>query len=104
MTRRKPVGVIRQPSSSGSRANARLEFIPCVGGQNPHGSVKWLGVFAPYCGTGVAWTEISWFLIRVGETDVTAKLGITQLALDLISTSWVAGLMNSGYIFVLKFC
>ena len=46
--------------------------------------------------------KISWFLIRVGETDVTAKLGLTQLALDLISTSWVAGLMNRGYNFCVE--
>ena len=31
-----------------------------------NGSVEWLGVPAPSCGTGVAWTEISWFLITMG--------------------------------------
>ena len=31
MPRRKPVGVIHQPSNSGSGANERLEFIRCVG-------------------------------------------------------------------------
>ena len=36
---------------------------------------------------------------RVRETDVTAKLGLLQLTLDLVSTAWMAGLMNSGYIF-----
>ena len=43
--------------------------------------------------------KIYWFLIRVGKTDVTAKLGLPQLALDLVSTAWMAGLMNSGYNF-----
>ena len=43
--------------------------------------------------------KISWFPICVGETDVTAKLGLPQLALDLVSTAWMAGLMNSGYNF-----
>ena len=47
--------------------------------------------------------EISWFPIRVGETDVTAKLGLPQIALDLVSTAWMAGLMNSGYIFRVEF-
>ena len=110
MTIRKPAGVIRQPSSSGSRDKDGLEFIRCVGGQEPqiqelwsfsedgitrkvhpfaridvgnfsgdyfhtvyateiarrvfiygwksiNGSVKWIGVPDPSCGTGVAWTE-----------------------------------------------
>ena len=110
MTRNKPVGVIRQPSSSGSGDEDGIEFIRWVGGREPqihelwsftkdgitrkvhpfariyvgdfggdclhtayateigrrvfiygrksiHGSVKWLGVPAPYCGTGVTWTE-----------------------------------------------
>ena len=39
--------------------------------------------------------KISWFPIRVGETVVTEKLGLPQLALDLVSTAWMAGLMNS---------
>ena len=43
--------------------------------------------------------KISWFLIRVGETDVTVKLGLPQLALDLVSTAWMASLKNSGYNF-----
>ena len=43
--------------------------------------------------------KISWFPIRVGETDVTEKLGLLQLALDLVLTAWMAGLMNSGYNF-----
>ena len=46
--------------------------------------------------------KISWFPIRVGETDVSAKLGLPQLALDLVSTSWMAGLVNSGYNFCVK--
>ena len=57
MTKRKPVGVIRQPSNSGSRDEDGLEFIRCVGGQDPHGSVERIDVPAPSCGTGVAWTE-----------------------------------------------
>ena len=43
--------------------------------------------------------KISWFLIRIGETGVTAKLGLPQLALELVSTAWMAGLMNSAYNF-----
>ena len=35
MTRRKPVGFIRQPFSSSSGADDRLEFIRCVGGREP---------------------------------------------------------------------
>ena len=46
--------------------------------------------------------KISWFLIRVGETDVTAKLGVLKIALDLVSTAWMAVLMNSGYNFCVK--
>ena len=57
MTRRKPVRVIRQPSNSGSGADDRLEFICCMGCREPYGSVERLGVPAPFCGTGVAWTE-----------------------------------------------
>ena len=43
--------------------------------------------------------KIFWFPIHVGETEVTTKLGLPQLALDLVSTAWMAGLMNSGYNF-----
>ena len=43
--------------------------------------------------------KISWFPIHVGDTDVTAKLGLPQLSLDLVSTAWMDGLMNSGYNF-----
>ena len=57
MTRRNPVGVICQPSSSGSGDEYGLEFIRCVEGREPHGSVERLGVPAPSCGTGVALTE-----------------------------------------------
>ena len=57
MTRRKPVGVIRQPLNSGSGDDDRLEIIRCVGGREPYGSVEWIGILAPSCGTGVAWTE-----------------------------------------------
>ena len=40
--------------------------------------------------------KMSWFPIRVGETEVTKKLRLPQLALDLVSTAWIAGMMNSG--------
>ena len=47
--------------------------------------------------------KISWFPIRVGETEVAMKIGLPQLALDLVSvgrtTAWMAGLMNNGYNF-----
>ena len=46
--------------------------------------------------------KISWFLIRVGETEVATKLGLPQLALDLILTAWMDGLMNSGYNFCVE--
>ena len=50
--------------------------------------------------------KISWFLIHIGETDVAMKIGLLQLALDLISmgrtTAWMAGLMNSGYNFCVE--
>ena len=50
--------------------------------------------------------QISWFLIRVGETEVTAKLELPQLDLDLVlmhqATAWTAGLMNNGYNFRVK--
>ena len=110
MPRRKPAGVIRQLSRSGSRGEDGLEFIRCVGGREPqihklwnfsedginlevhpfaridvsdlsgdcfhtayateigrrvfiygrksiNGSVEWLCVPYPSCGTGVVWTE-----------------------------------------------
>ena len=43
--------------------------------------------------------KISWLPIRVGETEVTTKLGLPQLALDLDSAAWIAGMMNNGYNF-----
>ena len=47
--------------------------------------------------------KISWFPIRVGETDVATKFGLPQLILDLVSTVWTAawmdGLINNGYNF-----
>ena len=43
--------------------------------------------------------KICWFPIRVGETAVAAKVGLPQLALELVSTAWMAGMMNSGYNF-----
>ena len=110
MPRREPVRVIRQPSSSVSGTDDRLEFIRCVGGRqlqsnklwsfaedgsfcqvHPflridvgdfsrycfqtdcstekgrrvvvygrkaiNGSVKWFSIPAPFCDTGVAWSE-----------------------------------------------
>ena len=57
MPRNKPVGVISQPSNSGSGSDDRLKFIRGVGGREPHGSVERLSIPAPSCGTGVAWTE-----------------------------------------------
>ena len=41
MPRRKPVGVIRQTSSSGSVGEDGLEFICCVGGQEPQIHKLW---------------------------------------------------------------
>ena len=43
--------------------------------------------------------EISWFPIHIGEKDVATKVGLPQLALDLVSTGLKGGLMNSGYNF-----
>ena len=43
--------------------------------------------------------KISWFPTRVGETELTTKLGLPQIALDLVSTAWIAGTMNNGYNF-----
>ena len=42
MTRRKPIGVIRQPSNSGSGADDRLEFICFVGGREPQIHELWI--------------------------------------------------------------
>ena len=42
--------------------------------------------------------KISWFPIRVGETDVATNVGLPKLALDLVSTAWISGLMKNGYI------
>ena len=41
MPRRKPIGVIRQPSSSGSGDEYGLEFIRCVGGRDPQINKLW---------------------------------------------------------------
>ena len=46
--------------------------------------------------------KMFWFPIRIGEAYVTAKLGLPQLALDLVSTAWMNGLMNSGYNFCVE--
>ena len=42
MPRRKPVGVIRKPSNSGSGADDRLEFIHYVGGREPQIHKLWI--------------------------------------------------------------
>ena len=57
MTRHNPVGVICKLSRSVSGGEDGLKFIRCVGGRELHGSVERLGVPAPSCGNGVAWTE-----------------------------------------------
>ena len=43
--------------------------------------------------------KISWFLIRVEETDKSENFGLPKLAIDLVSMALMAGLMNSGYNF-----
>ena len=47
--------------------------------------------------------KISWFLIRVEETDKSTNLWLPKIALDLISmgrtTAWMDGLINIGYNF-----
>ena len=52
---------------------------------------------------GLLGLKISWFPIRVWETDVATNVGLWQLALDLVSmgrtTAWMAGLMSNGYNF-----
>ena len=44
---------------------------------------------------GLIVLKISWFPIRVGETELTMKLGLLQLDLDLVSmgrtTAWMTG-------------
>ena len=69
------------------------------GRKSINGSVEWLGVPAPSCDTGVTWTEIPWFLIRVEEMDESTNFGILKIALYLFSMALMAGLMNSGYNF-----
>ena len=46
--------------------------------------------------------KISWFLIRVEETDRSTNFGLLKLALDLVSMALMAGLMNSGYNFCVQ--
>ena len=50
--------------------------------------------------------KISWFLIRVEETDKSMNFWLPKLALDLVSmgqtTAWMAGLMNIGYNFCVE--
>ena len=46
--------------------------------------------------------KISWFPIRVGETVVATKVGLPKIALDLVLTAWMAGLMNNGYNFCVE--
>ena len=43
--------------------------------------------------------KIYWFLICVEEMVVATKVGLPQLALNLVSKALMAGLMNSGYNF-----
>ena len=43
--------------------------------------------------------KIYCFLICVEETEITTNLGLPQLVLDLVSTAWIAGMMNNGYNF-----
>ena len=44
--------------------------------------------------------KISWFLIRVGETVMDTKVGLPQLALDLVSEE--EAMMNNGNNFCSK--
>ena len=46
--------------------------------------------------------KISWFLIRVEETDKSTNFGLPKIALDLVSMALMAGLMNSGNNFRVK--
>ena len=46
--------------------------------------------------------KISWFLIRVEETDKSTNFELPKLALDLVSMALRAGLMNSGYNFCVE--
>ena len=43
--------------------------------------------------------KISWFLIRVEETDKYTNFGLPKLALDRVSMALMAGSTNSGYYF-----
>ena len=46
--------------------------------------------------------KISWFLIRVEETDKSSNFGLPKLALDLVSMALMASLMNRGYSYCVK--
>ena len=43
--------------------------------------------------------KIAWLLIRVEDADKSTNFGLPKLAIDLISTAWMAGMMNRGYNF-----
>ena len=64
-----------------------------------NGSIERIGVPALLVVLELFGMKISWFLIRVEETVVATKVGLPQLALDLVSIAWMADLMNSGYNF-----
>ena len=72
------------------------------GRKSINGSVKRLSVPALSCGAGVVWNENIFVPNSLKETEVTTKLGLWKLALDLVSTAWMAGLMNNGYNFLVE--
>ena len=61
-TVRKPIGVICQPSNSGSGADARLEFIRCVGGREPQIHELWI-----FAEDGIPWEVHPFARIDVGN-------------------------------------
>ena len=54
------------------------------GRKSINGSVEWLRIPDPLSVLGLLGLKISWFPIRVGETDVATNVGIWQLTLDLV--------------------
>ena len=99
MPRRKPISAIRQPSNSGSGADGRLEFILRVGGREPDRSVERLGVPAPSCSTGVAWTENILFPDSRWGDGRDCKTWDYATRSRPRFRAWVAGLMKSGFNF-----
>ena len=77
------LSVVREGQSPMEASNSSA-FLPLLA------VLEWLGL------------KISWFLIRGGETVVTAKLALPQLVLDLVSTAWMAGMMNNRYNFCVE--